>query len=202
MDIGGVFGGGNVFGAVLAATAQFPALELANAAFNLLGQAVGIAIGKAIDQLQQEAGMPKFIADALKDALQQTLGGSQQPTSPGAQQQVNEQYGEQFMSSFIENLAKQIVEDVKQEREQQAEQSGSTSGSKKGWLVALAEAFGKMADKAARQLEQDGKNLNTQDPSAMIEYQAQSQEFSLMMNTFTNAIKTIGEAEANTVRKG
>ena len=34
------------------------------------------------------------------------------------------------------------------------------------------------------------------------DFQAKAQEFSQMMNTFTNAIKTIGEANANTVRKG
>ena len=47
-----------------------------------------------------------------------------------------------------------------------------------------------------------GKKLNNENPSEMIEYQAKAQEFSQMMNTFTNAIKTIGEANANTVRKG
>lgn len=36
----------------------------------------------------------------------------------------------------------------------------------------------------------------------MIEYQAKTQEFSQMMSTFTNAIKTIGEANTQSVRKG
>lgn len=204
--IGGIFGGGNIMGSLLSVAGMFfPPLQMASALFNLLGQAVGQAIKGAMDQLQQEAGMPKFIADAVKGALQQALGGGQQATSPGAQKQVNEQFGGHF-EQFMQNLVRQIVEDVKQERENQAgcegKESGGSASGKGGWLVALAAAFGKIADKAAKELESAGKKLNNENPSEMIEYQAKAQEFSQMMNTFTNAIKTIGEANANTVRKG
>lgn len=202
--IGGIFGGGNILGSLLnVASMFFPPLQMASALFNMLGQAVGQAINGALNQLQQESGLPKFIADAVKGALQEALGGNQQATDPAAQQQVNEQFGDQ-MKQFVENLVRQVVEDVKQERENQAGEgkgSGGASG-KGGWLVALATAFGKIADKAAAELESAGKNLNNENPSEMIEYQAKAQEFSQMMNTFTNAIKTIGEANANTVRKG
>lgn len=202
--IGGILGGGNILGSLLnVASMFFPPLQMASALFNLMGSAVGQAINSALNQLQQESGLPKFIGDAVKQALQEALGGSQQATDPAAQQQVNEQFGDQ-MKQFIENLVKQVVEDVKQERENQAGEgkgAGAASG-KGGWLVALATAFGKIADKAAAELESAGKNLNNENPSEMIEYQAKAQEFSQMMNTFTNAIKTIGEANANTVRKG
>jgi hypothetical protein len=200
--IGGILGGGNILGSLLnVASMFFPPLQMAGALFNMLGSAVGQAINGALNQLQQESGLPKFIGDAVKQALQEALGGSQQATDPAAQQQVNEQFGDQ-MKQFVENLVRQVVEDVKQERENQAGEGAGAASGKGGWLVALATAFGKIADKAAAELESAGKNLNNENPSEMIEYQAKAQEFSQMMNTFTNAIKTIGEANANTVRKG
>ena len=68
--------------------------------------------------------------------------------------------------------------------------------------MALAKAFGKMADKAAAKLEKMGKELSDKKPSEQLIYQAKTQEFSQMMNSFVNAIKTIGEANVATVRKG
>ena len=198
LDIGSIFGGGNILGTLFnVASAMFPALQMASSLFNALSQAVGGAIKQAVGQLAQESGMPKFIADAVKGAVDQVMGGSQQQSSAGADQAVQQQFGDQ-MKSLADGIAKQIVQDTKDEREDQA--SGGQTG-KGGWLVALAKAFGKIADKAAKELEQAGKNLTNENPSEMIEYQAKSQEFSQMMNTFTNAIKTIGEADANTVRK-
>jgi hypothetical protein len=39
-------------------------------------------------------------------------------------------------------------------------------------------------------------------PSLTAKFGAKSQEFGIMMNAATNAIKTIGEAQANSARKG
>lgn len=196
-----IFGGGNVLGALLnIASMAFPALQLASSLFNALGQAVGTAIKTALDQLSQEAGLPKFLADAVKGLVDQVLGGGAKETNPAADQAVQQQVGDQ-LKSFIEGLVKQIVDDAKQAKEEADGAAGSTSG-KGGWLVALARAFGKIADAAAEKLKELGKNLNSENPSDMIEYQARAQEFAQMMNTFTNAIKTIGEANASTVRKG
>jgi len=194
--LGGILGGGNILGAILnVASMAFPALQMASSLFNALGGAVGGAIKEAVGQLAQEAGLPKFLADAVKGLVDKVIGGAQQATEPGADAATEVQVGEQ-LQAFKDALVQQIVQDVKQEREE----SGGTG--KGGWLVALAKAFGKIADKAAKELEKAGKNLTNENPSEMIEYQAKSQEFSQMMNTFTNAIKTIGEAQANTVRKG
>ncbi len=196
--LGGILGGGNILGAILnVASMAFPALQMASSLFNMLGGAVGNAIKQAVGQLAQEAGLPKFLADAVKGLVDKIIGGGQQATNPAADNAAQNQFGQQ-MQTFMENLVKQIVQDVKDAKGEE-DAKGTGSG---GWLVALAKAFGKIADKAAKELEAAGKNLTNENPSEMIEYQAKSQEFSQMMNTFTNAIKTIGEAQANTVRKG
>ena len=196
--LGGILGGGNILGAILnVASMAFPALQMASSLFNMLGGAVGNAIKQAVGQLAQEAGLPKFLADAVKGLVDKIIGGGQQATNPAADNAAQNQFGQQ-MQTFTENLVKQIVQDVKEAHEE----AGGASAGKGGWLVALAKAFGKIADKAAAELKKAGENLTNENPSEMIEYQAKSQEFSQMMNTFTNAIKTIGEAQANTVRKG
>lgn len=196
-----LFGGASALGAIFnIASMVFPAMQLFNAAFNLLQQAVGQAIKMAMDQLMKNSGLPKFIADAVKGLVDQVFGGNNRSSTQGATQAAQDQYGGQ-LDKFVQNLVKSIVQDIKEAKEEQERANGGSGGGSKGWLRALAEAFGKIADKAAKELETMGKNLNKDNPSEMIEYQAATQEFSLMMQTFTNAIKTIGEANVNTVRK-
>lgn len=72
----------------------------------------------------------------------------------------------------------------------------------KGWLYAIAQAMGKLADQKAQQLENAINSLpDDAKPSDMMKIQADTQEFSLMMNTFTNAIKTLGEGNTTAGRK-
>lgn len=80
---------------------------------------------------------------------------------------------------------------------------GGGGGGGSGWLLAMAKAMGKLADAKAASLEAKTANMPVDaTPSQMLELQAESQEFSLMMNAFTNVIKTLGEGNANSVRKG
>jgi hypothetical protein len=80
---------------------------------------------------------------------------------------------------------------------------GGGGGGGNGWLLAMAKAMGKLADAKAAALEAKTANMPVDaTPSQMLELQAESQEFSLMMNAFTNVIKTLGEGNANSVRKG
>jgi Type III secretion needle MxiH, YscF, SsaG, EprI, PscF, EscF len=171
-----------------------PALKPIAAIFDAVTQMAGNAASAGVDQLQKEAGLPKFLADAFKDKINEVLGGTSQTGGAQGDQAAQDQ-------SIEQSWANQFAQDAQKAKEEQDSASGSPSSGKGGWLVALAKAFGKLADKAAKDLEAMGKNLNSKNPSEMIEYQARSQEFSQMMNTFTNAIKTIGEADASTVRK-
>lgn len=80
---------------------------------------------------------------------------------------------------------------------------GGRNISGKGWLYAIAQAMGRLADQKAAQLERAINSLpDDAKPSDMMKIQADTQEFSLMMNTFTNAIKTLGEGNTTAGRKG
>ncbi len=200
--ISGILGGGNILGSLLSiASMAFPALQLASSLFNMLGKAVEGAIKGAMDQLMKESGLPKFLGEAIKELASQMLGGNKKSTEAGSDKAMESQYGD-AMKAFTEGLTKQLVQDTNDARESESGGDSKGSSGKGGWLVALAKAFGKIADKAAKELKTAGEGLTSENPSQMIEYQAKAQEFSQMMNTFTNAIKTIGEAEAATVRKG
>ena len=45
------------------------------------------------------------------------------------------------------------------------------------------------------------EKVSSSNPSTMAKFQVASQEFSLLMNTVTTVIKTIGEAQSNAARK-
>lgn len=189
-----IFGSGGILSAALnLASMVFPALKLAASLFNMISKAVEGAIKGVMDQLMQD-GLPKFIGNAVKDLATKEIGGSQQPTEAGPDQAMQEANGAETQA-LQEGMTKTALQDI----------SGSEDlkeGGTGGWLVALAKAFGKMADKAAAKLEKMGKELSDKKPSEQLIYQAKTQEFSQMMNSFVNAIKTIGEANVATVRKG
>jgi hypothetical protein len=193
--------GGLLSGLMSLASMAMPQLALLNAGMNLLTSALGKGIGDAMTQLTSQMGMPKFIGDAVKSLFDQIFGGNKKDTSAEATEQMSNKAGG-AMDKFSENISKQIVEDTKQAREEMENAAGGSGGGKKGWLRALAQALGKVADKAAKELEEMGKNINKENPSEMLDYQAATQEFNLMMTTFTNAVKTIGEANGQAVRKG
>ena len=67
--------------------------------------------------------------------------------------------------------------------------------SAKSWIQALASVLGKVADQKAQELQQaaDAIGGGGDNPSQMIQFQVLSQEFTLMMNTFTGAVKSITE---------
>ncbi|ALN89219.1 hypothetical protein LG3211_0229 [Lysobacter gummosus] len=95
---------------------------------------------------------------------------------------------------FVNSLANQEV----QNKTHEAKSSGA-----KGWLMAIAELTGKLADKKAAEMTKSIENLPADaKPSDMLKTQALVSEFQLMMNTFTNVVKTIGDTNANTARKG
>jgi hypothetical protein len=186
--------------AVKAASMANPAmqqLELFKAAFNLISAAFNMATKNATSQLSSEAGMPKFIQDAVNKAVDQALSGKSKETSNAATEQLG---GDQATKTMSEKMSQQIVKDTVQARQDEIDEG--SSGGKGSWLRALAKVLGKLADKLAKELEDKGKAMQSDKPSAIQEYQAIAQEFSMVMNMITNAIKSIGEGNANAARKG
>lgn len=202
--ISGLLGGGNILGTLLnVASMIFPAAQLASSLLSAFSGMMQNVLKGAIQQLVKDLGMPKFLADAVMKLVDQVFGNTK-GGGAGADQAIQQQFGD-MMKKLSDGLMKAFVESVKESMNGGSNDEGKeakNSGGKGGWLVALAKAFGKIADKAAKELDQAGKSLNKENPSEMIEYQAKTQEFAQMMNTFINAIKTIGEAQTTAVRKG
>jgi hypothetical protein len=200
--ISSLLGGGNILGSLLnIASMMFPAAQLAQSLLSAFSSMIKDVIKGGIEELVKNSGMPKFLGDAIMKFADQIFGGKT-GGSMGADQAVQQSAGDQ-LKQLADGYTKAFVENVKESMESAKDDTKETKGSGRGgWLVALAKAFGKLADKAAADLETQGKNLSKDKPSDMIEYQAATQEFAQMMNTFVNAIKTIGEAQTSTVRKG
>ncbi|MDR7333410.1 hypothetical protein [Roseateles asaccharophilus] len=206
--VGGIVGG--IFGGPIGAM-------IGQAIGNMLQQAIGDATKQAVDTLQQEHGMPKFLADEVKSKIDSIIGGLQQPVSAEASQQASQLVGDNF-KDFQNDLAQALVKLVKQNLENQDDgQGGSVGGGKttKGgsWLEALAKAMGsalgqkaskmvELSDKIASTAGGEGKEAAKANAEATMEMQGTSQMFSLMQNAFAGAIKAIGEGLSQAARKG
>jgi hypothetical protein len=81
--------------------------------------------------------------------------------------------------------------------EQGQDGSGRPRGSRSGgsWLQAIAKVLGQIADQKANELQAaaDAIGGGGNNPSALTDFQVKAQEFSLLMNTITGALKAIGE---------
>ena len=243
-----VFGGGNIFGALLSvASVFFPPLAIAGSLSNLLTTAIGEAVKMAASQLVKQFAMPKFlegIIGQVVDAVVSKLTG-QNKTDPEVDNFVgNDQGVRESMNDFTKELTNKIVESTRKQLDKEAEEKTGGKGGKGkaavsagSWLQAIAIAMGEIAgDKAAQmvdlskkmadlnatgkeltgQLEGMGKNdqKGRADISAkqsdnarefsvvQAQFQATSQEFSILQNTFSNALKSIGEGLTTMGRKG
>lgn len=225
--ISSIFGGGNILGLLTSVASMFfPPLAIATSLSNVLTQAVGQAFSQAINTLVAQSGMPKFLGDMIKNMASEVLGGLMKPSSPEVDQAVGGDKGVQdWASKFIEDLSSQIVESARQalDAKQAKEGKGGKKASVGSWLEAIALAMGEIAgDKAAKMVElsqkmadlnADGKGIDKKDTKAQQDnarafsetqslFQAASQEFSILQNTFANAIKSIGEGLTAMGRKG
>lgn len=78
----------------------------------------------------------------------------------------------------------------------------------KGWLVAVAEALGKMADALGQKIEKQAAKLDAairadkKDVTEMnAKMQAMTQQMNMLMNAISTIIKTIGEGNTALARK-
>lgn len=163
--VGGIVGG--IFGGPLGAM-------LGQAIGGMVDQAAGDATKQAVDTLQKEDGMPKFLADEVKakvDEVLKELAQGKQPVDQQTQDAAKAQYGDAF-KSFADSLAQGIIDKVREEMKnggQDAEgertggtkgggKSGSSSAGGSSWLVAIAKAMGQaLGDRAKKMVELSDK---------------------------------------------
>jgi type III secretion apparatus needle protein len=196
--IGGMFGG--PIGALIAQLAK---------------QVMTAVVDKVIDQLptdQQtkdllQAGFHAGMGDTagaiqnareFVDDIAQQSGAS--PSDQAAAQRSVDDFQE-AMQKFLTQMVQQNSDKEDSGNDAPVQKSGATAGGGKGWLWAIAQALGKQCNQLADEMQQKADSLDAKDPKSVAEFQTITQQFSLLMNTTTNAIKTLGEAMANTARK-
>lgn len=80
-------------------------------------------------------------------------------------------------------------------------QVAGQNGRVASWLQAMVEGMSRMLDDLSHDMIEAANNVDKEDPSTLVKFQVLSQQFSLVMNTVTTAVKTIGEAQSTAARK-
>lgn len=200
--VGGIFGG--PIGAMIG---------------QLAGQLLSSAFSQAVDQLPVDQGFKDLInagfkagmgdtqgaiadANSFIEDLGKSMGGSQSDIS--SMQRSLEDFKGEITKLFTDALARDAIEKEEEGSGQcsgNAAKTGGSAGGGAGWLRAMAEALGKQCDELADEMQEAVDNIDKEDPSTMVEFQTISQQFSMLMNSTTTAIKTIGEAMTAVGRK-
>lgn len=191
---------------------------------NLLQQAIGDALKGAMTELQQEHGMPGFLADMVKNKADDVISGLHHHVPADVQQAAHDTYGgaiQDFKQEFQRNLVKSVLQEMGGEDGKVAGKGakGHVGG---GWLQAIAKAMGNtLGDKAAEMVQLSNKmselnkahaSIDKKDTQAneanarefnqtMTQFQATSQEYSMLNNVFSTAIKALGESLSSMARK-
>ena len=116
------------------------------------------------------------------------------PQAQGNLQRTADTTAQDWKTALINN-------NVQNGQDGEGNAAGRSSGKGGSWLKAIAEVIGKRLDSAAAKIKSDSDSLNWESPKASSDFQAETQEFNLLMNTLTNAIKTMGEALTTAARK-
>lgn len=177
-------------------------------------------VKEVIQQVGQQLGMPQEIIDAAQGSVAATTGdyagaAAEYAAAAGGAAGIVAAAGEQFGASPSEiGSGQREIEDIKDqmirsmvERGSQDEDGNSRGlaagrgGGGRSWLMALAKALGAQLNAAQNELERTMDGTNWKKADQVAEFQAQSQQFALFMNTATNVIKTVGESLSTMARK-
>jgi type III secretion apparatus needle protein len=201
--IGGMFGG--PIGAMVAQIAK---------------QVISSVVDQVISQLPTDQTTKDLLSTAFHAGMGDTAGAAQSAqnlvkdltdsTNASPADSAEAQRSVDDMQDAMKNLLTQMVQqnsDSQDNGNDAPVQSGGGAAAKgaagggKGWLWAIAEALGKQCNQLADEMQSKADSLDAKDPKSVAEFQTITQQFSLLMNTTTNAIKTLGEAMGNTARK-
>jgi hypothetical protein len=175
--------------------------------FAQLAMQLASSIGQqVIQQLGDKLGLPQGIVDLAQGAFAAQVGdfsGAAANANEAADAfsgalgaTPSEQGG---FSNQVNDMINRIAADLASGSEAKEAKSGGKSGG--GWLMAMAEALGKKLDKMASDLTDMADQVSDKNPSMTTKFGAKSQEFAILMNAATNAIKSVGEGLANSARK-
>jgi hypothetical protein len=213
-----VLGGANILKSALnAASFIFPQAAIANAMSNMLTNAIGSAIGGAVDSLTKDMGMPKFVANAVKDALAKVIPGMQKESDPAASAAVQDKAGQKFLD-FEKELMSDITDAFKRYKSDNEKEggggasknggAGGAGGGGKSWFVALMQALGEVQNKQAEKLEKlagevsdllgagdDSGGSQAAQFDKMEEFKAEAK----LQEVLANVTKSVGDAIGNSL---
>lgn len=208
-------------GASLVLTQAFS--QLATQAFSqALTQVAGQAIGQMTQQLATQAfssvlgnvlGLAGQVGQEVSQAAQQALNaGNHQGPNGSYSGDVDRARGNMgdAIAKFIDQVAKeqgtsvgdmlsQLINDSGRDRDDSVQNGGGKG--KMSWLRALAEGLGKLLNESAKDMQDKASKITKDDPKTSTDFQVASQEFNMLMQTATTAIKSIGEGLSTAARK-
>jgi hypothetical protein len=175
---------------------------------SLVAKTVMSAIGQQlIQKLGEQLGLPQSIIGLAQTAFSAASGTSGMPSSVGG---AVAQLAQQFSLSptdqgSIQRQLDDTVNNMASSLSQSKEFKEARAGGGKSWLMAIAEALGKQADKLSNELQvmsdKLGSGSKESQASDNLKFGAKSQEFSQFFNAANTVIKTIGEALGTGSRK-
>lgn len=188
-----------------------------------LAMQVAMQVAKeVIQQVGQQLGLPQPMIDAAQGAFDMATGnpaGAAQEFQQAAGGAVGliGQIGNMFNASpaevgkaqqDVDKAKQQLIRNLVEQGQGQDEEGNSRGGGRAAqgaggsWLMAIAKALANQVQSQADKLERKMNSTDWDKAGQAAEFQAYSQQFSLVMNTATNAIKTIGESLTAMARKG
>jgi len=211
VSLAGVAAAAFTGGASLVATqalTQVATQAFSQAATQVLGQVAGNIVSNAFSQLVQEGfkELEGWGSQVVSDAANGMLHALNNQGTNGAYTGDVDRAQNQLVDAFAQNIQQNqdAALAIAQMGQQQDKDGGATNAKGKGsWLWALAKVMGEKIDESAdkmidmaNKVNADGKNA-----SASTNFQVASQEFGLIMNSITTAIKSIGEGLQTAARK-
>ncbi|GAA0480598.1 hypothetical protein GCM10009096_23330 [Parasphingorhabdus litoris] len=171
---------------------------------------VGSSIAQQVlQQVGQQLGLPQSLISMAQNSFAVASGTQGMPNNVGdAIAQLTEMVGlsprqQGELQRQSDNIVSQMTESMLERmRNGEDDEDGGISGGQSR-LVRLALALGKVMDDKMDDMIDIGEKIDKTDKTGELsaQMQALSQELSLVANALNNAIKSIGEANANMARK-
>ncbi|NLS25187.1 hypothetical protein S2M10_01500 [Sphingomonas sp. S2M10] len=195
----------------LASLAMGPA-GWASLAVRTLGAAIGQQV---LQQLGEKLGLPQGMIDIAKSTFSTAIGGA-----PGSIADAVSTVGSGIfspaeqgaMAREMSNQADSIAEKLftaSREGSDRAKTDSSREGKigSGNWLRAIAEVMAQSMDGKIEEMQSlaqtyDSQSKSNKSTKTMTDLQVATQEFSYIMQSTTNMIKTIGEGLSTMARKG
>jgi len=198
-----MFGIGGFNPVSLLATAAFgPAggiiAQLATQVFSQMGQ-------QLLQQMGNNLGLPQSAIDMAQSSFTGRLGDFQGSASNLAES--IEQLGRETGATPTEigdaqrSASDILLNTLREASESREFKEARRRGNAPGWLMAMAEALGNQLNELGDEMTQRANTMTKDDPKASAQFSVVTQQFSMLMNATTNAIKTVGEAMGNAARK-